>query len=285
MKVQRFYIALVLCAGLSSSATAQTGFDNIGKPSAGNDIQITNADRTGKMIFSIGSEKRMIFSPLMNGYGAIALFPPADYTPKTATLQIGDRSAIYFGHQFVLGHNTYWNGTGNSRFNNNDGGGALVFNRLGEMYLRTFAPGSDDNWKATNVISMDATGHVAIGNYIPQNPETNEKYKLWVDGTVGVNGSIKAQEVEVVTNVWPDYVFKKGYILAPLSEVEQHIAETGHLPGIPSEAEVKKNGVNLGEMQVKLLEKIEEMTLRMIEQEKRLQALEEENKKLRETNK
>ncbi len=95
-----------------------------------------------------------------------------------------------------------------------------------------------------------------------------------------VNGRIRAKEVIVETN-WSDYVFEPGYRLASLSEVEQHIRAHGTLPGVPSGADVAKEGVSLGDMQARLLQKVEELTLHVIAQEKRIQKLEEENQQLR----
>jgi hypothetical protein len=86
---------------------------------------------------------------------------------------------------------------------------------------------------------------------------------------LSVNGKIRAKEVIVDTN-WSDYVFAKNYKLASLAEVEQHIQTQGHLPGVPSAQEVADNGVSVGDMQAVLLAKIEELTLHVIKQEKRL---------------
>jgi len=86
---------------------------------------------------------------------------------------------------------------------------------------------------------------------------------------LAVNGNIRAQEIKVETSGWPDYVFARDYQLPSLQETENHIKEKGHLPGIPSAEEVKVNGVDLGEMNAKLLKKIEELTLHLIEQEKK----------------
>jgi hypothetical protein len=80
---------------------------------------------------------------------------------------------------------------------------------------------------------------------------------------------------------WSDFVFKKEYNLPTLEEVEKHINEKGHLENIPSEEEVLKNGINLGEMDAKLLQKIEELTMYMIEQNKRMNKLEKENQELK----
>lgn len=92
-----------------------------------------------------------------------------------------------------------------------------------------------------------------------------------------VNGKAICEELMVQLNdAWPDYVFQPGYRLPPLSEVEQHIAEKGHLPGVPSAADVcEKGGIELGAMNQVLLEKIEQMTLYQISLEKRLAALEQ----------
>ncbi|TKC56601.1 hypothetical protein FBD94_23090 [Pedobacter hiemivivus] len=100
-------------------------------------------------------------------------------------------------------------------------------------------------------------GNVAIG--------TNDTrgYKF------AVNGNIRAKEIKIEVNNWPDYVYTKSYPLPSLQETEKHIKEKGHLPGIPSAEEVKANGIDLGEMNAKLLQKIEELTLHLIEMEKK----------------
>ena len=78
-----------------------------------------------------------------------------------------------------------------------------------------------------------------------------------------------------------NFVFESGYELRTLEEVEEHIKEKGHLPEVPSEAEVVENGINLGEMDAKLLQKIEELTLYMIDMNKRMNQLEMENQELK----
>jgi hypothetical protein len=110
-------------------------------------------------------------------------------------------------------------------------------------------------------------GNVGIGT-------TNAPHKL------AVNGTIKAKEVIVETTGWSDYVFADSYALQPLSQVEAHIKEHKHLPGIPSAAQVATQGVNVGDMQAALLAKVEELTLHMIAQEKELARLRETEKKI-----
>lgn len=97
---------------------------------------------------------------------------------------------------------------------------------------------------------------------------------------MAVNGTIRAKEIKVESG-WADFVFKKDYQLPTLKDVEKHINENGHLPNIPTEAEVKANGVNLGEMNTLLLQKIEELTLYIIKQEKTIESMKSEIKELK----
>jgi len=112
------------------------------------------------------------------------------------------------------------------------------------------------------------SGSVGIGTTDLSN------YKLAVDG------KIRAKEIKVETG-WSDFVFADSYKLMPLDKLEKHIKVNKSLPGIPTEKEVLEGGVNLGEMQAKLLEKVEELTLYTIAQEKRLAQLEKENEELK----
>lgn len=93
---------------------------------------------------------------------------------------------------------------------------------------------------------------------------------------LAVNGEILAKKVKVSTAPasWPDYVFKKEYRLPPLSEVETFINNNNHLPGVPSAQQIEADGHDLGEMNRILLQKMEEMTLYIIRQDKRMKTLE-----------
>jgi|GEM_PF-1425855 len=82
--------------------------------------------------------------------------------------------------------------------------------------------------------------------------------------TLAVEGKIGCRELVVTTAAWADFVFEDNYRLPTLREVERHIQERGHLPGIPTEAQVKEQGVSVGEISSKLLQKIEELTLYVI---------------------
>jgi trimeric autotransporter adhesin len=93
--------------------------------------------------------------------------------------------------------------------------------------------------------------------------------------TLFVKGGILTEEMRVsLSSTWADYVFAKDYNLKPLSEVEQFIIKNKHLPNVPSAAQVKEEGINVGEMAKIQQEKIEELTLYIIAQNKRIEALE-----------
>lgn len=98
------------------------------------------------------------------------------------------------------------------------------------------------------------------------------------DELLTVFGVIHAKEIKVSLDGLADFVFDDNYKLMPLHQVEQFVKTNNHLPEIPSAAEVQKNGLSMGEMQNKLLQKIEELTLYVIEQQKRIEQLEKNQK-------
>ena len=114
-------------------------------------------------------------------------------------------------------------------------------------------------WNGTandkEVMTLLANGNVGIGTANP-------------DSELAVKGQIHAQEVKVDLDgaVAPDYVFDEGYNLRSLEEVQEYINAHGHLPNIPSAKEMEENGLMLKEMNLKLLEKIEELTLYVLQQ-------------------
>ncbi len=122
----------------------------------------------------------------------------------------------------------------------------------------------------------DVAATIAGDVVIRSNNNSNINVKIYSEGKIWVKSDIKVQEV----NTWGDFVFDKDYDLKSLSEVEAFINANKHLPGLPSAKEVEKNGINLGEMSNTLTQKIEEMTLYMIEMNKTIEQLNKKNMEL-----
>ena len=136
-----------------------------------------------------------------------------------------------------------------------------------------FTAGTDLKMKIT------PEGNVGIG-------VTSPLYKLHVAGNAKfdnqvvidagglyVNGEVKAKKFHASISPFPDFVFEPGYKLLSINEVESFINQNGHLPGVPNAAQVEQNGIELGEMNALLLQKIEELTLYIIAQDKEMKEL------------
>jgi hypothetical protein len=132
--------------------------------------------------------------------------------------------------------------------------------------------GSGGSEPSTGAINIDYAGKVGIGT-------TNVgSFKLAVEGKIG------AREVQILnTSPWPDYVFQSDYKLLPLSEVEAYIKQHSHLPNVPSANDVK-DGVEIGKMSMILLQKVEELTLYVIDLKKENDDLKEKMEKTQKRN-
>lgn len=122
-----------------------------------------------------------------------------------------------------------------------------------------------------NILRLTKTGNVGIGTASP-----SEK--------LSVNGNIRSKKLIVTLTGWADYVFNKNYKLKPLSEVEQFIKTNKHLPEVPSAKQVEKDGIDVGDNEALLLKKIEELTLYMIDQNKKIDDLKKEIERLKTKN-
>ncbi|MBS7256724.1 hypothetical protein [Flavobacterium branchiicola] len=125
--------------------------------------------------------------------------------------------------------------------------------------IQDFAPNMDETHQVNNFLVL--ANNVGIGT-------TNPTSKLTVAG------NIASREVKVSVDAGADFVFDKDYNLPSLESVDKFVKENKHLPEIASAEEMKKEGINLSEMNIKLLQKIEEMTLYMIEQNQKIKNLE-----------
>lgn len=160
---------------------------------------------------------------------------------------------VYFGHP-NLNHSVA-------------GNFALLQHKLGTTYLNSPLL---INFRINNSTKMviNKDGSIGIGTLLTNNPNG---HKLAVNGSIGA----KAVRVEVSTSVtWADYVFDKKYKLKSIKELDAYVKTYKHLPNIPSASEVEKDGIDVATMDAKLLEKIEELTLYIIELNKRIELLE-----------
>ncbi|MEW4923127.1 discoidin domain-containing protein [Algibacter sp. 2305UL17-15] len=166
---------------------------------------------------------------------------------------------------------------------------------------RLFLNGTVDVMPNLNYSDLVVGSVFTIGSYSSVFGENAGSYNFKVKGnghftsylTVGtdnpagyllaVGGDAIVEEIKVsLVENWPDYVFNENYHLPSLKEVENHIQINGHLQNLPTASEVVENGISLGEMNAKLLEKIEELTLYTIQQQKELENQEYKNKTLEE---
>lgn len=194
-------------------------------------------------------------SPSTNTKLHISNCPTCDFT-KT-------QPALFKVHQ---SSNTDWAA---EIYNNGSGGKGLLIIADGTT---TGVPALKTQNIAGDIgLIVNSNGTVGIGT----TPDAT--YKL------SVNGAIRAKSLKVEPT-WADFVFKKNYNLMPLEEVDEYIKQNGHLPEIPNAEEVAKNGIDVGEINAKLLQKIEELTLYMIQMKKENENLKRDIDKIRKIN-
>lgn len=142
-------------------------------------------------------------------------------------------------------------------------------------FINTVGPGGIQfQNNGVNSVFIDNIGRVAVGNI----------YKFPTGFGMYVEKGIIAERIRVAvqsSNDWSDYVFADDYALKPLPEVEQFVKTNKHLPNVPNAETMVNNGLNVAEMDAKLLEKIEEAFLYIIELDKKVNALQLENKQLK----
>ena len=254
------------------------GFVGIGTTSPGRELDVVGEIRTldGTDRMSMNVDQAGNYSELSWGDDA------------------SDRLRFYYNH---------WNGTSSDRevMTLLSGGNVGIGNTNPSGKLDV-----NGNIKATESITVNKNGSYRIalngqadGYIYGRNNSSENKFLItsngnsWLNGgnvgigtsspdaTLAVKGDIHAEEVRVDLSVpAPDYVFKEDYQLRSLQEVQAYIKTNGHLPNIPSAKEMETHGVELGAMEMKLLEKIEELTLYLFEQQKQYAELEKRTQKL-----
>ncbi|EFK58568.1 hypothetical protein U0038_06455 [Sphingobacterium spiritivorum] len=141
-----------------------------------------------------------------------------------------------------------------------ENGAAHTFKTRVEDYVNSRGSNTDGVIHVMGQATNYFAGNIGIGKR-----DATEKLE--------VNGNIRAKEIKVETANWPDYVFEEDYKLTPLAEVETFIKANKHLPEVPSAREIEEDGLSLGEMNKLMMKKIEELTLHLIEKEKRHEIL------------
>ena len=184
-------------------------------------------------------------------------------------LQIGDRFTFHSGGFKAMCYNFTYN-AGDKRILADYASGIFLTNS-GTILFRTApngAAGSAISWLNNMTITND--GKVAIGNV-----STPGNYKLYVqDGILTERVRVAVKN----TAEWSDYVFNEEYKLLSISELEAFVKENKHLPNVPSAEKVVKEGIDMAKMDATLLEKIEELTLYVIQQQKEIELLKNSKK-------
>lgn len=170
----------------------------------------------------------------------------------------------------ISNNSTYW---ANYTFSATDRGDFISSYYTGWTYAEGEMPAST-TYEITNVANQPNViidGYLSIGTSTP-------------DEKLTVKGKIHAEEVKVDLSVpGPDYVFNEDYKLIPLSEIQSYIKSNKHLPEVPSAKEMETNGINLSEMNMLLLKKVEELTLYLIVKDKEITLINEKLKIIQET--
>ena len=188
-------------------------------------------------------------------------------------LQLGNSMSFHDGGHEVIGFG-YAPGNGGVDLNPTGYASTIRLDPVNGIFSLGISNSVTSN--PTRILSVNRTGNVGIGTSIP-------------DEKLTVNGSIHAKEVRVDLDIPADYVFekyytgvstlKKDYVMPTLEEIASFTKENNHLPGVPSAKKIQEEGLHLKEMTNLLLQKIEELTLYTIEQEKRIKTLENNLKK------
>ena len=266
-----------------------TGSVGIGTSSPTSKLYLSAGARNGLMIDgSLDGTPTSKYLSIWQDSGGIGIDPIG-----TGLIYLGydQASDIFFGHTPSSGANGFWKADGSVGIGTTSSSGLLTIgssSNRGTMNLI----GSSDNPPALSIsdsrtgghqytlyngvsgagnldiydqtagayrLTINSSGNVLIGQYL----QANAAYKL------DVNGPVRANEI-VVNTTGADFVFEPSYDLPSISSVEKYIKNNHHLPEIPSARQMQSEGLSVGENQVKLLQKVEELTLYLIEKDKQL---------------
>ncbi|WP_298731625.1 hypothetical protein [uncultured Chitinophaga sp.] len=188
---------------------------------------------------------------------------PTAFKGSSAGIKLGDGSLPLPDIEFVVSSYSSGFGTRLVPVDIQDGNGTT--------FLKFQSRSQSDTWNDVFTIN-NRTRTVAATSRLLVNNATD-------DGTTAlrVNGDIAAKRLKVMQTGWPDYVFQPDYCLPSLLELEEYVKANRHLPDMPSAKEVEKEGLDVGEMNKKLLQKVEELTLYLIDMKKEINRLVQQN--------
>ncbi len=251
--------------------------------SSNNDFYFVNNIESARIRFKIGTSYPMYLLKNKVGIGVDPATVSENYslivagTTKTdniVTDTVYSKEILIKDYDYTLDNNSFYSSL---KFIDSDNQALGLFGYLSSSNNDLYVINKNDAGKIRFKINDNYPMYITkenVGIGIDPTTITNNPYALAVNGIIG------AKEIIVETESFPDYVFNKDYKLLSLNEVDEFISKNKHLPGIPPASEVEVKGINVGEMETKLLEKIEELTLYIINQEKRISRLEEQNMNL-----
>ena len=228
---------------------SETGLFGIGDTAVGYSFNVQGASR------------------LYGNTDVIGAFTASGNTSLGGTLAVGNNFSVLsngnvYATSLSLGGGLFANSSGTLQVGNDIAVGLThISSTLGFYRANSFNLSNDGNLTLAGALTAGGnivgSGTIRVGN------------GFFCDA----QGNMKVKELRVTLTDWPDFVFGDGYRLAPLTEVEDYISENGHLPQMPSAAEVEENGADLGEMNRLLLQKVEELTLYVIDLQKQIEEL------------
>ncbi len=239
-----------------------------------------NSITTGDARMTIASDGKVGIGNSSPALSQLEIISPANISQlisRNGTGQSGISLSVPLGFSPTIGFNLYY--TNAFRYMEAGYGAVIQYSpSSGTLFFNTSQNQGVQDGTAffnSNSVAIDSNGYMGIGTSAP-------KAKLHVNSSMvigssttlpatgyllSVNGKIISEEVKVQLDTdWPDYVFENQYLLLPLQELENKVMKDKHLPGIPSAADVSNNkGIELGDMQKRLLEKVEELYRYMFE--------------------
>lgn len=242
---------------IESKLTLETPINSAGWTHIGGLDSIIVSEGIGGISAAIGTVTNHVFRLNSYGQGRLHIFPDGNVVVGTNSEGPVSKFTVHTpNNSYGITHIS----SGGIVLSTNVGGVSGGFGTFSNHTMRIFA-------NSVAVMNIDPLGNVGIGVQTPL-----AGYRL------SVNGSIKAKELVIETTGWPDYVFAENYKTLSLSELEEFIHLYHHLPNIPAAVDLEEKGLAVGEMQKLMMEKIEELTLHIIELNKRIESLEHANR-------